>query len=162
MEQRSFNVIHVLLLCSYNMLLIRWRVLTSWPRILTYTHSGASIPLRQWCISPLFQIFPLFPKKLPDSKENFPDFSFSHKIFRIFRFSSAQISDDFFYLVIDQKFWIFPLFRENYCFPYFYKFPPWFRKNYVFVTCFMCISFAPYFDHDAFMHHTTHVLDAPG
>ena len=25
----------------------------------------------------------------------------------------------------------------------------------------MCISFPPYFDHDAFMHHPMHVLDAP-
>src|SRR6218665_235278 len=29
-----------------------------------------------------------------------------------------------------------------------------------FFTYFMCISFPPYFDHDAFMHHTMHVLDA--
>src|SRR6218665_2590821 len=25
----------------------------------------------------------------------------------------------------------------------------------------MCLSFSPYFDHDAFMHHTMHVLEAP-
>ena len=25
----------------------------------------------------------------------------------------------------------------------------------------MCFSFPPYFDHDAFMHHTIHALDAP-
>jgi len=25
----------------------------------------------------------------------------------------------------------------------------------------MCFSFPPYFDHDAFMNHTMHVLDAP-
>src|SRR6218665_1675837 len=25
----------------------------------------------------------------------------------------------------------------------------------------MCFSFPPYFDHDAFMHHTMHILDAP-
>ena len=25
----------------------------------------------------------------------------------------------------------------------------------------MCISFPPYFDHDAFMHHPMHVLHAP-
>jgi len=25
----------------------------------------------------------------------------------------------------------------------------------------MCISFPPYFDHDAFKHHPMHVLDAP-
>jgi len=26
----------------------------------------------------------------------------------------------------------------------------------------LCVFRFPYFDHDAFMHHTMHVLDAPG
>ena len=26
---------------------------------------------------------------------------------------------------------------------------------------FLCVFRSPYFDHDAFMHHTMHVLDAP-
>ena len=45
--------------------------------------------------------------------------------------------------------------------PYFLKVP----TDFVQFTCFiyfMCFSFLPYFDHDAFMHHTMHVLDAPG
>ena len=37
------------------------------------------------------------------------------------------------------------------------NFPPVLHK----FTCFTCISFAPYFYHDAFMHHPIHVLDAP-
>src|SRR6218665_3394382 len=41
--------------------------------------------------------FPRFPKKISDSAENFPDLTFSQKLFR---FSSAKISDDLF-LVID-------------------------------------------------------------
>ena len=43
--------------------------------------------------------------------------------------------------------------------PYFYKFPPVLGK----FTCFLHTLrvFPPYFDHDAFMHHPMHVLDAP-
>jgi len=33
---------------------------------------------------------------------------------------------------------------------------------YVFFTYFMCFFVSPYFYHDAFMHHTMQVLDAPG
>src|SRR6218665_291083 len=43
--------------------------------------------------------------------------------------------------------------------PYFrqiHKFPPLF----LFFLLFSC--FSPYFDHDAFMHHAQHVLEAPG
>src|SRR6218665_1870370 len=47
--------------------------------------------------------------------------------------------------------------------PYFSKFPSLcFRKIHLLFTYFLCISFTPYFDHDAFMHHLMHVLDAPG
>ena len=56
---------------------------------------------------------------------------------------------------------IFTLFHENFHFPYFSKYSLSFRKIFVFLfTYFMCISFPPYFDHDAFMHHSMHVLDA--
>ena len=54
------------------------------------------------------------------------------------------------------------LFRENYYFPpTFTNFPPVFEKLTCFLYTLMCSSFPPYFDHDAFMHHTMHVLDAP-
>ena len=39
---------------------------------------------------------------------------------------------------------------------------PLFRKIHLLFTYFMCISFSPYFDHHAFMHHPMHILDAPG
>ena len=45
---------------------------------------------------PLVSKFPLFPKNFSDSVENFPDFTFSDKIFR---FSSAKISDDLFKVI---------------------------------------------------------------
>ena len=54
------------------------------------------------------------------------------------------------------------LFRKIYYSPYFQKFPPCFRIIRQLFTYFMCISFPPYFDHDAFMHHPMHALDAPG
>src|SRR6218665_3320920 len=75
-----------------------------------------------------------------------------------------------FFLVIDHKFLIPPYFA---CFstfppdwrkllfpPYFHKCPPCFLKIHLLFTYFPCI-FHPYFDHDAFMHHPMHVLDAP-
>ena len=92
--------------------------------------SGAFIPMRPWCIFPLFQIFPHISEKFSDFQEIFYNFTFSRKISW---FSSAKISDDFF-LVIDHKFPISPLFSLfryiSPCFakiilsPYFYKFPP--------------------------------------
>ena len=36
-----------------------------------------------------------------------------------------------------------------------------FSKIHLLFTYFLCISFPPYFDHDGFMHHPMHVLDAP-
>src|SRR6218665_3020779 len=41
------------------------------------------------------------------------------------------------------------------------NFPLCFRQINLLFTYFTCISFPPYFDHDAFMHHPMHVLDAP-
>jgi len=77
----------------------------------------------------------------------------------------------FLFLVIDQTFRIFPvfslfqyispLFREHYYFPpTLTNFPPCFRQIHLLFTYFTCISFPPHFDHDAFMHHPMHVLDA--
>ena len=134
-----------------------------------YESQGASIPL--WdhdAFSPLFQISPLFSKK----------FQTLRKIFTIFPFPTN------FLIFIRQNFWwLFfshrpqilnfpyfscfstfpPLFRENYYSPYFTKFPPCFRQIHLLFTYFTCISFPPYFDHDASMHHhPMHVLDAPG
>ena len=51
--------------------------------------------------------------------------------------------------------------------PYFhkiYKFSPNFRKIYKFPLFSFSLSFfsSPNFDHDAFMHHALHILDASG
>jgi len=135
-------------------------------RILTkVSFRGIHPLLKQWCIFPLFQIPPYFQKNFK-TVENFINFIFSRKISR---FSPAIISDDLFLShrpqILDSP--IFPvsvhflLFRKNYYFPLLWKISPCFRKIHLLFTYFMCISFLPYFDHDAFMHHPMHVLDAP-
>ena len=77
-----------------------------------------------------------------------------------------------FFLVIDHKFRISPLFSL------FSTFPPCFAKIILSLlllqisppvlnkfTCFLhtlhVFRFPPYFDHEAFMHHPMHVLDTP-
>src|SRR6218665_2993963 len=128
--------------------------------------SGASIPPLAMMHSPISEeIFRL--------GEKFSRFAFSRQIFR---FSSANISDDLFLNIDHHNFFIFPpifpisvhfpLFCENYYFPLLLQiiFPCVSKNSRVFyIGLFrpMCISFPPYFDHDAFMHHTMHVLDAP-
>src|SRR6218665_1006274 len=122
---------------------------------------------------PILDIPHIF-KKFSDSVENFQNFTFSRKISR---FSPAKISDDFvnflIFLVIDHKFRISPLFslfqyisllvsRKLLFPPTLKNVPPVLEK----LTCFLhtlestCFSFPLYFDHDAFMHHPMHVLDA--
>jgi len=49
--------------------------------------------------------------------------------------------------------------------PYFCKIDkfPYFRSIYVsLLTSTLRFLLSPYFDHDAFMHHALHVLNAPG
>src|SRR6218665_1167163 len=77
----------------------KFPAVSSPPKYSRTTTQRRPSPLRQSCISPVSD-FPLFPKKISDSVENFPNFTFSHNIFL---FSSAKISDDLF-LVIDYKF----------------------------------------------------------
>src|SRR6218665_2970175 len=102
---------------------------------------------------PCFRFPPIF-EKISDSVENFPNFTFFRTIFP---FSSAKISHHLF-LVIDHKFRISPLFshasvhfpsvsRKLLLPPTFTNFPPCFRKSDLLFTCFLCISFPPYFDH---------------
>ena len=79
-------------------------------------------PLRQWCISPCFRFFPLFPKQFSDSVENFPDFIFSQKMFRFFN---------------PPKFWISPYFR---CVS---TYPPYFEK--IIVSFYTYANFPPDF-----------------
>src|SRR6218665_147785 len=114
--------------------------------------------------------FPLFSKNF-QTVEDFLNFTFSRNISR---FSSAKISDDLF-LVIDHKFRISLLPPYFPCFstfspscpktiispPTFTNFTTVLEKFTCFFTHFMCILFPPCFDHDAFMHHPMHILDAP-
>src|SRR6218665_863227 len=53
----------------------------------------------------------------------------------------------------------FPPVSRSLLFPLLLKIPLCLRKIHLLFTYFMCISFPPYFDHDAFMHHPMHVLD---
>src|SRR6218665_2212822 len=109
--------------------------------------------------------FPPIFEKCSDSVENFQNVTFSRKMSR---FSSAKISDDLF-LVIDHKFRISlcfgtfpPCFAKIIISPLLSKMSPCFRIIHLLFTYFMCISFPPCFDHDAFMHQPMHVLDASG
>src|SRR6218665_1036811 len=112
--------------------------------------------------------FPLFPKEFSDSVENFYNLTFSEKAFR---FSFAKISYDHFsrrlqicnFPLFSQFQYISPYFRIFYFSSTFANFPPDFVKFMCF--CFLIHSvffISPWFGHDAFMHHTMHVLDASG
>ena len=119
---------------------------------MTNNMQGRPSSPRQWCISLCFRFTPYFLNKF--ILANFPNLTFSRKSFR---FSSTYISDELF-LVIEHEFLISPLFFVfQYISLYLYKFPPCFRKIHVFFRYFICISFPPYFDHDAFMHQTMHI-----
>jgi|SRR6218665_3606964 len=127
---------------------------------------GASIPPEAMMHFPPVSDFPLISKKIVKSMETFSNFTFSQKLFD---FHPPKFLMSYFFVIDYKQILNFPpifavsvhflLFRENYYFPYFSKFPPEFVK-FMFFTYFMCFSFPPYFDHDAFMHHTMHVLDA--
>ena len=116
---------------------------------------------------PPVSYFPLFPNKFSDSVKNLPNFTFSDQIFpfsftKIFLMTLfSHWPQNFEFPLFSLIFPTFPLFREI---PHsiLFKISLWFRIIYVLFTYFMCFSFPPYFDHDAFMHHTMHVLDASG
>jgi len=143
----------VLLLCSLKLF---YKSSSLYPASLW---SEASIPPETMMHFPPCFRFPPYFRKILRLRGKFPKFY----LFReIFRFSSAKISDELF-LVIDHKFRISPLFflfryisslfRENYYFPLLPKISTCFPKIHLLFTYFLCISFPPYFDHDAFMHH---------
>ena len=134
----------------------------------TYLDRGVHPILKQWCI-----VLPV--SDLPPISETF--FELREKCSQLYLFPKKfsifirQIFwRPFFLLVIDHKFRMSPLFSLfqyifsifiNFSFPpTFTNFPPLFRKIYVlYILSVFFVS--PYFDHDAFMHHTMHVLDAP-
>jgi len=112
----------------------------------------------------LFQIPPIF-EKFSDSVENFRNFTFSRIFFRFSDFHPPKFSHR---PRISNLPPIFPVSvhfpsvsRKLFFPPTFTNFPPCFRKIPLLFTYFMCISFPPYFDYDAFMHHPMHVLDFP-
>jgi len=115
--------------------------------------------------------FPPISEKFFRLRGKFPQIDLFPKMFR---FSSAKISADLLFIH-----WLMATnFEFPPCFRCFSTFPPYFEKNYPFLptfanilpwfrkfTCFdiLYVFFvSPYFDYDAFMHHTMHVLDAPG
>src|SRR6218665_397736 len=76
---------------------------------------GASTPPEAMMHFPLFPISSLFPKKISDFLENFPNVTFSDKISR---FSSVKISDDLLLVMTSLQIWNFPTY-----FRYFIAFP---------------------------------------
>src|SRR6218665_3602917 len=133
------------------------------PPFHNYNPPEASIPSEGMMhFPPCFRFPPIFEKNL-NFVENVRNVNFSRKISR---FSSAKISDDPF--LSSTTNFEFPPYFPGFstfppCFakiiisPYFDKFPPCFRKIQLLFTYFMCISFPPYFYHDAFMHYPMHV-----
>ncbi len=113
---------------------------TSTPIYFPSLLSGASIPLRQWCISPLFQIFPYFRKKFRLRGKFSQFYLFPKK----FQFSSAK-----FFLSLTTNFEFSPYFRCFSTFPPISRkllFPPTFQisfPNFVKFTCFLCVFCLP-------------------
>src|SRR6218665_113937 len=115
---------------------------------------------------PLFQISPYFRKifrlykifSILPFPEKFLDFHLPK--FLITFFSSTT---NFEFPSYFPCFCTFPPCFEKILFPslLFTISPFCFRKIHLLFTYFLCMSFPTYFDHDAFMHHTMHVLDAP-
>ena len=107
-------------------------------------YSGASIPLRLWCISPSVSDSPYF---------------------RLYLFPKKFLTT---FLLTDHNFFVFPVLvhfpsdsRKFIISSTFQNFPPVFQKFNSFLHTLRV--FPPYFDHDAFtcMHHPMHVVDAP-
>src|SRR6218665_672165 len=113
--------------------------------------------------------FPLFSKKFQILRKIFKMLPFLEK-FLAFHPPKFVMTFFLFFLVIDYKFrisplfslfqYISPLFPENYYFPYFDKFSPLFYTNSPAFNLLYVYFVSPYLYHDAFMHHPMHVLDA--
>src|SRR6218665_636857 len=114
--------------------------------------------------SPLFQIPPLFSKKFRTLRkistilpfpEKFLDFHPPKFLMTFFSTTNFEFPPCF------HCFSTFPpCFDKFFLCPLISQISPCFRQIHLLFTYFTCIS--PYFDHDAFMHHPMHVLDAPG
>src|SRR6218665_1771355 len=105
---------------------------------------------------PISDFLPI-SENLSDSVKHFPNFTFSKKVLMTF-------------LVVESKFRIpsyfrcfhtFPTISENFLFSPYFSNSPLILLNLLVFTYILDFLFPHYFDHDAFMHHTMHVLDAP-
>jgi len=135
-----------------------YSVATGW--ISVEVRTGASIPLRQWCISPLFHISPYFRKFLGTPRKISPIWPFPKTIsdFHPPKFLTTAFFE---FLPIS------PVLAHIPPISGIFSFPPIFAKislpDFVKLTCFYILYMyfvSSYFYHDAFMHHTMHVLDA--
>src|SRR6218665_1827590 len=126
---------------------------------------GVHPPEAMMHFPPCFR-FPLFSKKFQTLWKIFKILPFPDKFldfhppkFLMTFFSHRPKMSNFPLFSLFQ--YISPLFRKSYYFPLLLKISLCFRKIHLLFTYFMCISFPTYFDHDAFIHHPMHVLDAP-
>ena len=116
--------------------------------------TGASTPR-----GPCFW-FPLFPNKFSGTMEKFSNFTFSQKIFN---FHPPKFLMTFFVCHRLQILNSLPIFTVSVQhFPLLLWISPQISSNLRVFTFFLWFSFPPYFDHDAFMHHTMHIVDASG
>jgi len=120
----------------------------------------------------------------PEAMMHFPRFRFPPCFQTIFwlrgKFPKFYLFLKNFLIFIRQNFWLsffshqpqilnfplifavsihFSLFREFFLSTLLLQISPWVRKIYVFLHT-LCVFRFPHFDHDTFMHHTKHVLDA--
>src|SRR6218665_3622961 len=114
------------------------------PEFMMHFPSVSDFPLFSKQFQTLWKIFKILP-----FREKFLDFHLP-KFLMTFFSHRPQISN--FPPPVSRKLLFTPTLKN---------FPLYFRKIHLLFTCFMCISFPPYFDHDAFMHHPMHILDAP-
>jgi len=123
---------------------------------------GLPSPWGNDAFSPPVSDFPLFPKNFSDSAKNFPNLTFSPQKFRFSDDSFSVIHDKFRMSTPISLFqFMSPLFRQIFLFPLLLQnVRPWFCKIHVFRHILRVFRFPLYFYHDAFMHHTIHVLDA--
>ena len=118
--------------------------------------AGASIPLWDHDAFPLVSDFPLYFRKMFRLYRKLSQFYlfpekcldfYPPKFLMTFFSHRPQISN--FPPIFPLSVHFPPLFPKNYYFPLLFKISPYFPLIHLLFTCFLCISFPPYFDHDA-------------
>jgi len=129
------------------LVLFHWRV--------TYLSRGVHPP---WGndVFPLCFTFPPVFEKNSNSEENFPN-SIRQYFWWPYFSHQPQISNFLLFSLISIH---FPSISRKLFFSLLFKIPSVLVNLRIF-THFLFFSFPPYFHHDAFMHHTMHVLDTP-